>query len=116
MTRSKLEIWDIKTNCLSPAASHDVESPNFGNTIDYSAENPCKSDDQTKPELTICEFRNCGHSIVVGDESGTTYVFELKYIPSPPHFQYEALEKVLIKNASTELIEKQIKNLGYMGY
>lgn len=117
VTRTKLEIWDIKTNCLLPAASHSVGSHSFATVDECLSDNLGSSDQPMRPNLTVCEFRKCGHSIVVGDESGTTYVFELENIPSPPHFQYEALEQALVKNVSAKpFVLQQITSLGYMGY
>lgn len=95
--RAKLEIWDLTTNILAPAATEDV----------------CTG----SATLTICEFSKCGKSIAVGDSQGTTYVYALEDMPFPPHFQFHALEGALL--ASLELrpgLKEQVLAMGHLGY
>lgn len=99
VTRSRLILWDIKTNSLRPAAEHNIKDLN--------------GDD----EITVFQFTNCGRSLVIGTESGVTLVYALEDMPFAPHFQYKALELAIFKNlASKPDLEPQVRRLGYLGY
>lgn len=96
VTKTQVEIWDLRRRTLKPSSTHKFDSA---------------------ISLTLIKFTNCGRSIVVGDEEGKTYVCSLEDMPFPPHYQYNELQQSLYKSlvAVPELL-KQVKGLGYLGY
>lgn len=117
-TRSQLSIWDLKTNCLRPASTHSIHCNNNNNN--HGGNNKI---DERPPrqiadaDISVCQFTNCGRSIVIGDEDGCAYVYALEDMPFPPHFQYKALEQVIFKCLATRTqLERQVKRMGYLGY
>lgn len=95
-TRSRIDIYDLKTSRIMPAATHlipigDVKNGN---------------------KITEFRFTNCGRSIVVGDEDGATFVYALDDAPFSPHFQLEALIRVVLENLTLRTdLEKQVKEM-----
>lgn len=115
-TASSLNIWDIKTNCLLPAAVHRLHE-NFGDTKCSPATTSGGGGNTVATELTICYFTNCGKSIVVGTDDGSAFVFALEDMPFPPHLQYEALEEAIMRSlVSKPELKRKIKQLGFLGY
>lgn len=111
-TRSQLSIWDLKTNCLRPASTHSIQRN--GNNNHINGKQPRHMADA---DITVCQFTNCGRSIVIGDEDGCAYVYALEDMPFPPYFQYKALEQVIFKCLATRIqLERQVKRMGYLGY
>lgn len=113
-TKSSLNIWDIKTNCLWPAAVH--RSSNWFGDTNCSNSNTTTTTSKT-PELTICYFTNCGQSIVVGTDDGSAFVFAMEDMPFSPHLQYDALEEAIMRSlVSKPELKRKIKQLGFLGY
>lgn len=127
-TASSLNIWDIKTNCLLPAAVHRLNQigdiTTITNTTSATANtnasntyNNNNTNTNTGAELTICYFTNCGQSIVVGTDDGTAFVFALEDMPFSPHLQYDALEEAIMRSLlSRPELKRKIKQLGFLGY
>lgn len=94
-TQNSIQIWDLRRKNLKPASVRT-----FGNRY-----------------LTVIKFTPCGRSLLVGDDEGTTYVCSLEDFPFPPHFQYDELQKALFRSLTNKQeLEKQVKQLGYLGY
>lgn len=111
-TRSQLSIWDLKTNCLRPASTHSIQRGAIVNKF-----NEQQSRQTADTDLSVCQFTNCGRSIVIGAEDGCAYVYALEDMPFPPHFQYRALEQVIFKCLATRTqLERHVKRMGYLGY
>lgn len=102
-TRSRINIWDIRTNCLRPASSHAIHE---------------KFDDRSNiGKITECQFTKCGRSIVVGDDDGCIYVYALNDIPFAPHYQFNALMQTILKSLSSRpALERQVKRMSHLGY
>lgn len=104
-TSNKLKLWDLKTNCLTPVATHLFNDSMFG------------VDSNRVASLTICKFTDCGQSIVIGTENGIAFVFALEDMPFPSHSQYDILNDMILRNLLTrpKLYEKikEMENLGY---
>lgn len=124
-TPSALNIWDLKTNCLQPVAIHRFnetisDSDGYFTTTTTTPTSTTKADtttETTEVELTICHFTNCGQSIVVGNEDGTTMVYALEDMPFSPHFQFDALEEAIMRSlVSKPELKRKIKQLGFLGY
>lgn len=130
-TATSLNIWDLRTNCLLPAAAHRFDksfiscSGNGGGGGGDDSSRECSSRHSnnsntnhfTATELTICYFTDCGQSIVVGTVDGTAYVFALEDMPFSPHRQYDALEDAIMRSLiSKPELKKRIKQLGFLGY
>lgn len=104
-TSNKLKLWDLKTNCLTPVATHLFNDSIYG------------MDSNKDASLTICRFTDCGQSIVVGTEYGIAFVFALEDMPFPPHFQYDTLNDMMLRNLLTKpKLYEIIKEMGYLGY
>lgn len=112
-TASSLNIWDLKTNCLLPAAIHHLDKT----ICDTQCPMATATTTTTSTELTICYFTNCGQSIVLGTDDGSAFVFALEDMPFPPHLQYDALEEAIMRNlVSKPELKRKIKQLGFLGY
>lgn len=129
-TASSLNIWDIKTNCLLPAAVHRLNDwigeTNCSNTNSNNV-NPDSTtsssgsssgvNTNTITGLTICYFTDCGQSIAVGADDGSAFVFALEDMPFSPHLQYDALEEAIMRSlVSKPELKRKIKQLGFLGY
>ncbi|XP_055602654.1 dynein axonemal intermediate chain 4 isoform X2 [Uranotaenia lowii] len=97
VTRSSVQLWDLKRRLLKPAS--------------------CTTFGDSTTQLTIVKFANCGRSLIVGDTEGRSYVCALEDMPFPPHFQYDDLQAALYRSliCNPELL-KQVKRFGYLGY
>lgn len=103
-TSTTLKLWDLKTNCLQPAAIHRLNGSS------------CEKDCSTMAELTVCYFTSCGQSIALGTDDGITFVFALEDMPFSSHFQYNALkEAIMCSVASKQELCKKINQLGLLG-
>lgn len=123
-TASSLNIWDIKTNCLIPAAVHrlsdwigETSCSNANPNTTSSSSSSSGSRTNTTTELTICYFTDCGQSIAVGTDDGSAFVFALEDMPFSPHLQYDALEEAIMRSlVSQPELKRKIKQLGFLGY
>lgn len=104
-TSNKMRLWDLRTNCLTPVATHLFNDSIYG--IDSSK----------VANLTICKFTDCGQSIIVGTENGVAFVFALEDMPFSSHFQYDTLKNMMLRNLLTKpkLYEK-FNQMEYLGY
>lgn len=94
-TENSVQIWDLRRKNLKPASVRKFEGK----------------------KLTVIKFSRCGRSIIVGDVDGNCHVCSLEDFPFPPHFQYDELQKALYHSLTNKQdLEKQIKQLGYLGY
>lgn len=102
-TRSRIDVWDFRTNCLRPASSHLVHA---------------REDDRSAAGgITECRFTACGRSIVAGDDDGGTYVYALNDTPFAPYYQFSALmQAILACLGSRPALERQVKRMGHLGY
>lgn len=94
-TQDAVQIWDLRRKNQKPASIRT-----FGNK-----------------QLTIFKFSPCGRSLIVGDSDGNTHVCGLEDFPFAPHYQYDELQKALYHSLTNkQSLEKQIKQLGFLGY
>lgn len=141
-TPTSVQIWDLKTDCLTPAAVHRLTGSNQSSTDNddghhdggSAADDHHNADDNgngngsnadscnanesaTDAALTVCQFTHCGRSIVVGCEDGTAFVFAIDDMPASSHFQYDALEEAIMRSLTSKWeLERKIKQLGYLGF
>lgn len=96
LTQNAVQIWDLRRKNLKPASVHTFD---------------CEKG------LTVIKFSECGRSLVVGDADGNTHICGLEDMPFPPHYQYKELQTALFKSLQNrEDLEKQVKQMGYLGY
>ena len=89
-TQNSVQIWDLRRKNMKPASVRCFENQ----------------------KLTVIKFSPDGMSLFVGDDEGNTHVCSLEDFPFPPHFQYDELEKALLKGLSNNKeLEKQVKQL-----
>lgn len=94
-THDAVQIWDLRRKNLKPASTRTFENR----------------------QISIIKFTPCGRSLIVGDEEGNVHVCSLEDFPFPPHFQYDELQKSLFRSLTNKQeLEKQVKQLGYLGY
>lgn len=94
-TNDTVQIWDLRRKNLKPASTRT-----FDNKL-----------------ITVIKFSPCGRSLLVGDQEGNVHVCSLEDFPFPPHFQYDELQKSLFRSLTNKQdLEKQVKQLGYLGY
>ncbi|XP_070500977.1 dynein axonemal intermediate chain 4-like [Chironomus tepperi] len=94
-THDAVQIWDLRRKNLKPASTRTFENR----------------------QISIIKFTPCGRSLLVGDEEGNVHVCSLEDFPFPPHFQYDELQKSLFRSLTNKQeLEKQVKQLGYLGY
>lgn len=94
-TQDSVQIWDLRRKNQKPASIRT-----FNNK-----------------QLTVIKFSPCGRSLIVGDSEGNTHVIALEDFPFPPHYQYDELQKALYHSLTNKHdLEKQIKQLGFLGY
>lgn len=97
-TSTKLKLWDLKTNCLQPAAIHNFNECTFNKGFNNF----------TNAELTMCCFTSCGQSLVVGSEDGVSFIFALEDMPFLSHFQQDVLEDAVMRNSTSNPRLKKI--------
>lgn len=94
-TQDSVQIWDLRRKNLKPASVRT-----FANK-----------------KLTVIQFSPCGRSLVVGDTEGNTHICALEDFPFCPHYQYKELQNALYRSLENKNdLEKQVKQLGYLGY
>jgi dynein intermediate chain 4, axonemal len=94
-TENSVQIWDLRRKNLKPASIRKFEGKN----------------------ITVIKFSTCGRSIIVGDTDGNCHVCSLEDFPFPPYYQYDELQRALYHSLTNKQdLEKQIKQLGYLGY
>lgn len=94
-SQDSVQIWDLRRKNLKPASVRTFENV----------------------KLTSVKFSPCGKSLLVGDDEGNTHVCSLENFPFSPHFQYDEIEKALYRSLTNKKeLEKQVKQLGYLGY
>jgi dynein intermediate chain 4, axonemal len=94
-TQQSVQIWDLRRKNQKPASIRTFD----------------------KKQLTVIKFSRCGRSLIVGDTEGNTHVCGLEDFPFAPHYQYDELEKALHHSLTNKNdLEKQIKQLGFLGY
>lgn len=97
LTRSEVQLWNIRKNVIKPASQTMWRAGNVA--------------------LTKCVFSRCGRSLVVGDAEGCAHVCALEDMPFDPHYQYEELEAALLQALLTKpALGVQVKSMGYLGY
>ena len=95
VTQDSVQIWDLRRKNQKPASIRTFENR----------------------QLTVIKFSPCGRSIIVGDTEGNTHVCGLEDFPFAPHYQYDELQKALYTSLTNKKdLEKQIKQLGFLGY
>lgn len=94
-TQDSVQIWDLRRKNQKPASIRTFDNK----------------------KLTVIKFSQCGRSLIVGDSEGNTHVCGLEDFPFAPHYQYDELQKALYHSlTNNQDLEKQIKQLGYLGY
>jgi dynein intermediate chain 4, axonemal len=94
-TQDSVQIWDLRRKNPKPASIRTF----------------------TNKQLTVIKFSPCGRSLIVGDKNGETHVVAFEDFPFPPHYQYDELQKALYHSLTNKHeLEKQIKQLGFLGY
>lgn len=94
-THNAVQIWDLRRKNQKPASIRTFDNK----------------------QLTVIKFSPCGRSLIVGDSEGITHVCGLEDFPFAPHYQYDELQKALYHSLTNKQdLEKQIKQLGHLGY
>lgn len=94
-TQNAVQIWDLRRKNQKPASIRTFDNK----------------------QLTVIKFSSCGRSLIVGDNEGNTHVCGLEDFPFAPHYQYDELQKALYHSLTNKQdLEKQIKQLGYLGF
>lgn len=95
VTQDAVQIWDLRRKNQKPASIRTFDNK----------------------QLTVIKFSPCGRSLIVGDSEGNTHVCGLEDFPFAPHYQYDELQKALYHSlTNNQDLEKQIKQLGHLGY
>lgn len=94
-SENSVQIWDLRRKNQKPASVTKFEGK----------------------KLTVIKFSQCGRSLIIGDIEGNSHVCSLEDFPFPPHFQYDELQKAIYHSLTNKQdLEKQIKQLGHLGY
>lgn len=94
-TQNAVQIWDLRRKNQKPASIRTFDNK----------------------QLTVIKFSSCGRSLIVGDTTGRTHVCGLEDFPFAPHYQYNELQKALYHSLTNKQdLEKQIKQIGFLGY
>ncbi|XP_030380359.1 WD repeat-containing protein 78 [Scaptodrosophila lebanonensis] len=96
LTRSTVDIWDLRNSTLKPVSSTTIDAQIF---------------------YTTFRFTLCGRSLAVGNEAGHLLMLSFEDMPFPPHFQYKQLKRALFKALAMEpSLMQQVKSVGFFGY
>ncbi|KAH8274975.1 hypothetical protein KR018_003949 [Drosophila ironensis] len=96
LSRTTVDIWDLRNSTMKPVSSTPIEGNIF---------------------YTTFKFTHCGRSLAVGNEAGNLLMMSLEDMPFAPHFQYKQLKRAIFKALAMQPdLRQQVKSLGYFGY
>ncbi|BFF97497.1 WD repeat-containing protein 78 [Drosophila madeirensis] len=96
LSRSTVDIWDLRNSTLKPVSSATIDANSF---------------------YTTFRFAHCGRSLAVGNEAGNLLMLSFEDMPFPPHFQYKQLKRAIFKALAMEPdLRQQVKSVGHFGY
>ncbi|XP_020800106.1 WD repeat-containing protein 78 [Drosophila serrata] len=96
LSRSTVDIWDLRNSTMKPVSSTTIDANIF---------------------YTTFKFTHCGRSLAVGNEAGNLLMLSFEDMPFSPHFQYKQLKRAIFKALSMQPdLRQQVKSVGYFGY